>query len=41
MTKNKMNFRPTDFNIFRHVSGNTGNFFRPDWEIAPAYDLKS
>ena len=27
MTKNKKNFRPTDSNIFRHVSGNTGIFF--------------
>ena len=26
LTKNKKNFRPTDPNIFRHVSGNTGIF---------------
>ena len=26
LKKNKKNFRPTDPNIFRHVSGNTGNF---------------
>ena len=27
LTKNTKNFRPTDPNIFRHVSGNTGIFF--------------
>ena len=27
LTKNKKNFRPTDPNIFWHVSGNTGIFF--------------
>ena len=27
--KNKKIFRPTDRNVFRHVSGNTGIFFRP------------
>ena len=26
LTKNKKNFRPTDPNIFRHVSGNMGIF---------------
>ena len=26
VSKNNKNFRPTDPNIFRHVSGNTGNF---------------
>ena len=30
LTKNKKNIRPTDPNIFWHVSGNTGIFFRPN-----------
>ena len=30
LTRNKKNFRPTDPNIFRHVSGNRG-IFRPYW----------
>ena len=29
LDKNRKIFRPTDPNIFPHVSGNTGNFFRP------------
>ena len=35
LTKNKKNFRPTDPNIFRHYSGNTGIFFRPNSKLKP------